>query len=406
MRKGLLRADGPRRTWVAFGLLVIAVAMLAGCGGGSSSSSSSSGEGGGSGEGASSTEAGGTADAGAEVSAAEKKVEEAEAPIKFETPGPPIDMAKNKGKTVWFVGASLSIPFIQTVVSGFEEAAGAAGVNVQVFDGKGKADLFNQGVSTAVSQNADAIVLQAIDPALVSAPLEQAKAAGIPVIDLFNRGPNDPLPPTVSAQVTLNYEESGETMADYIVAKSGGEAKVGMITWSIYPTTKEVAQGFTQELKDACSSCSIESSSNVSPTAPANEVQNQTTTLVQRIPELNYLAPVSDNLATAMVPAVEAAEREGLKIVSTDGDVSNLEIVREGGVQEADVSDPPLESVGWSAMDQVGRIMAGMPASKQDADLPTRLFDTESIPASNNELFASYADYQEQLESLWGLSSK
>lgn len=367
--------------------MILAVAALSACGSSSSQKPSQKAS-------SASSEAG--------LAEATEKVMEAEKPISFEPPTEPVEMSKNKGKTIWYIAPSLEQPFVVTVSKGVEAAAQAAGMSAKVFDGKGQADLFNQGVSEAVSQHASAIILQAIPPEVVSGPLAQAKAQKIIVIDSFNRAPSDPLPKNIDGQVTLDYPQSGRTMADYIAVHSKGTAKVGIVTWAVYPIYKELVPAFEEELSKVCPNCSTEAVKSVSPTSPATELQNVTSTMLAQHPTMNYLAPVSDNLATGMIPAVEASGSSGTKIVSVDGDAANLEHVEKSEVEIADVSDPPLEAVGWAQVDQIGRLLLGMPAAEQDTDLPTQLFTTDKIPSGSNK-FPGYEGYEEKYEEIWGM---
>jgi ribose transport system substrate-binding protein len=375
-------------------MLALGALALAACGssssdtGGSSSSSESSG----------SAESSGS---GGELAAAEKGVEEAKRPAQLNLPGEPLAMKKNAGNTVYYIAASLSIPFISEIAKATTKAGEAAGVKVVTVDGKGKADVFNQAVSTAVSQNASGIILHAIDPSIVSGPLAEAKKAGIPVVDMFNRGPTTALPSTVGAQITLDYPQSGRTMANYIAADSGGSGKVGVITWGIYEIYQEMVPAFEEELEKNCPGCELETVKNVSPTGPATELQNLTTQMLRQYPEMEYVAPVSDALALEVLPAVEAAGRP-VKVVSADGSTAGLEALETGEPFVADVSDPPLESVGWSVMDQVGRLMAGQKPSKEDADLPTQLFTGGEVPPLE-ERWPGFEGFEAKFEKLWGL---
>jgi ribose transport system substrate-binding protein len=391
-------------------LALLGALALAACGGGGSSTSSS-GSSSSEGSGAAGTEpesaSGGEAEAdeGGEESgglaSAEKAVEEAKAPAQLKLPTEAIEMSKLKGKTVFYITPSLQIPFCAELTKEAEAAGKAAGINVVGFDGKGKADVFNQGVEAAIAQHASGIILQAIDPSIVSGPLAKAKAAGIKVIDMFNRSPETPLDENVEAQVTLDYPRSGRTMANYIAADSGGKGKVGVVTWGIYEIYQEMVPAFEEELEKACPECELEAVKDVSPTGPATELQNVTTQMLRQYPDMDYVAPVSDALGMQMLPAVEAAGRE-VKIVTADGSIPALEALQEGPPMDAVVSDPPLPAVSWTALDQVSRLMLGKEPSEEDSDLPTQLFTAGEVP-EEAERWPGFEGFEEKFEELWGL---
>jgi ribose transport system substrate-binding protein len=409
-----------RLNWRSLALLAAAALLgalvLSACGGGgssTSSSSSSSETGAETSETETETETGGETEPAADeeeaeggessggLASAEKAVEEAKAPAQLNLPTEPIDMSKLKGKTVFYITPSLQIPFCAELTKEIEKAGKAAGVNVVGFDGKGKADVFNQGVEAAIAQGASGIILQAIDPSIVSGPLAKAKAAGIKVVDMFNRSPETPLDENVEAQVTLDYPQSGRTMANYIAADSGGKGKVGVVTWGIYEIYQEMVPAFEEELEKACPECELEAVKDVSPTGPATELQNVTTQMLRQYPEMDYVAPVSDALGMQMLPAVEAAGRE-VKIVTADGSIPALEALQEGPPMDAVVSDPPLPAVSWTALDQVARLMLGKEPSEQDSDLPTQMFTAGEVP-EEAERWPGFEGFEEKFEELWGL---
>lgn len=336
------------------------------------------------------------------VAKAEERVAQASEPMEPNLPKEAVDMSKNQGKTVWYIAPSLQIPYVQEVVAGVEKAADTAGMKVRIFDGKGKVDLFNQGINAAVSQGADGIVIQAIAPETVSGPLAKAKAAGIPVIDLFNRGPDTALPDTITAQVTRDYAENGRLMADFITADSGGDANVLVLTWDIYEIYQEMVPAFEEQLKTLCEGCEIKATESVSPIAPPSELQEKVSTLLRRFPDVDYVVPVSDALALGMVPAVEAAAGEP-KIVSSEGDSQSIQIIRDGGVQIADAAGPPVGTIGWAIIDQMGRVLAGQKAAPEDSRLPTQLITAENAEANDKQLYAGFDGFEAEYEELWGL---
>lgn len=392
------------RSLMCVAVFLLGAMVLTACGGSSSDSTSSSGS-----TESAETESAGGESAGAEgesegaggLAAAEKAVEEATAPAELNLSSEPLDMKKNAGKTVYFIASSLQLPFNATLAKGFEAAAEAAGVNAVTFDGKGKADIYNQGVETAIAQNAAGIVLQAVDPAIVSGPLAKAKQQGISVIDVFNRGPDAELPSTIEGEVTLDYPQSGRTMANFIAADSGGDAKIGLVTWGTYQVYKEMVPAIEEELEKNCPDCELLATKVASPTAPATEVQNLTTAMLRQYPEMDYLAPVSDGLGLSMLPAAEAAGRE-VKIVTADGQEAALEALEDEGPYAADASDPPLESIGWASMDEVGRLMAGQKSAPENANLATQLFVSGQVPPLE-ERWPGFEGFEEKYEQLWGV---
>ena len=348
----------------------------------------------------SSTSSKGTTKNSAGVAAAEAVVQAAERPITFTKPTPNFAMSKNSGKTVWYIAPDMSIPFIATIASGVKAAAAAAGMKAVIFDGKGQVNTFNQGVTEAVSQKASGIILQGINPALVSGPLAQAKAAGIPVIDSLNGDPTQPLASGVLAHVTVNYTEGGKLMADWVIAASKGTAHVVVFTSSIYTIYQNMVAGFKEEFAKLCpSTCKIDAVENVQPTGVATQLCSITSTAISRYPDAKYFVPFYDAMVTYMIPSIQQVHAN-VAIISHDGVTTNLDIIRKGGVQQADVSNPPTAAMGWAEVDEIGRLIAGLKPAPED--LPQQLFVKANVGSSDAGLFSGYANYESEYKSVWG----
>lgn len=375
---------------LVMGLIALGVTVsLAACGSGSTNNTS--------GGGASATSAASSPGyklALAAVTAAEK-------PMQLQLPSTPVDMAKNKGKTVMYVAPDMEIPFIASIASGVQAAAKAAGMNAVVCDGKGNVNTFNQCVAEAVSQKVNGIILQGINPALVSAPLKQAEAANIPVIDSLNGDPNQPLTNGLSAHVTVNYTEGGKLLADYVTVASKGHGQLVVFTSSIYTVYQNMLAGFKSELAKACPGCKLDAVENVQPTQVSTELGTITSTMLSRFPNAKYFVPFYDGMVTFMTPSIQQVSSH-VQIISHDGVTTNIDLIRAGQVQTADVSNPPNASMGWAEVDEIGRLMAGQPAVFEN--LPQQIFVKANVGANDSNLFPGYAGYQTKYEKLWGVS--
>jgi ribose transport system substrate-binding protein len=234
----------------------------------------------------------------------------------------------------------------------------------------------------------------------VSGPLKQAAAAHIPVIDSLNGDPNQPLTDGVRAHVTVNYTLGGKLMADYVAANSKGNGQVIIFTSSIYTIYQAMLKGFRQELKARCPKCRIDAVENVQPTQVGTELGTITSTALSRFPQAHYLVPFYDAMVTYMIPAIRQVGSHAV-IISHDGVNTNLNLIRQGDVQVADVSNPPTPSMGWAEVDELGRLMAGQPAVFEN--LPQQIFVRANLGKKGANLFPGYANYPAKYEALWGV---
>ena len=372
----------------------------------SSSSSSSVAAGGSSGAGSSSSTgsaAGGSSAAGGDcVSQAQAKVAAASKPLTFPAPTAPVSMSGAKGKKVFYIAPDMSLPFIAAIAKGFSDGAKAAGMDPTVFDGKGNVNTFNQGVTTAVAQKADAILLQGINPALVSGPLAQATSSKTVIVDSLNGGPDAALTGGVQAHVTVDYKLGGQIMADDALARSGCQGDLVFFTSSIYNVYVDMQAGFNDEVKALCPSCSAPTIVDVAPTDLATKLPQLTTTNLTRHPTSTVFVAAYDGMVGFMSPSIQEAKSK-VVIVSHDGVDANLQQIRAGNTpQVSTVSNPPNESMGWAEVDQLGRLLTGGQAIKED--LPQQLFTKDNTAATAAAMFPGYADYQAQYKKLWGVS--
>ncbi len=108
---------------------------------------------------------------------------------RWKPPGAPFDASKAKGKSIWYVSLSLSIPFEQYMAQGIKQGAKLVGAKGVGFDGKFSAADAARGIRLAVQSKASVIMLGGVEPSLVAPALADAKKAGIPVIMVNTQDP-------------------------------------------------------------------------------------------------------------------------------------------------------------------------------------------------------------------------
>jgi len=355
--------------------------VVAACG--SSSSSSSSGA---------PTASGSTA---ACVTRARAATEKAEAPLTVTLPPGPIDLSKVAGKNVWLL-VEIQNEFAQTLEAGFKAAAKAAGVTTHFYYGTGTVASWNAGVAQAVAAHADAILLFAINPGLVSAPLAAATAKHITIVDMFNGLPDEPLAKGVFAHITADWTADGVKMGNWALADSGCKLNAAIFSPSVLPILNEEIAGVKQTISSNCPSCKV-SSTNVDLGTLSSSLGPQVTSAIGRDPNINYLIPSFDGLVPLVLPSVQG---KTLKLVSHDGIPSSLNLIRQDAGENATAAQPPGEWMGWAMIDQLLRGMTGgKPANWL---IPVRMIDKSNIGASNSGLWTGgWVTYPTKFVDIW-----
>lgn len=334
------------------------------------------------------------------IEEAQAAVDAASQPLKFEVPTESVDVSKAQGKTIWVIVTSMQSPLHEAVAEGIEAAAEEAGVNVHFYDGQFQPDRYNDGIRQAIAQGADGIVLQSVARELVSGPIGDAVKQGIPVVDLWNGGIDEPLD-GFFAHVTSDFVQDGKVLADYVLAKSECKANAVTYTASQYVILLDMNKGIEDEFAALCpEDCKLKVS-EVNTGELATAVGPQVVADLNRDRSINWLIPQFDAAAQPMVPAIKAAGlSDRVKLVGHDGVDVNMDWVRNQDVQVMDMSFPEPDYVGWVILDQMLRALSG--AKPADLVMPGVVFDGDNIPAEGEPLFPEFGDYESAFEKLWG----
>lgn len=335
------------------------------------------------------------------VDQAKAAVEKAKSMPQFVAPGQSFDISKLKGKHVWIITSTLAVPFVATIAHGAEAAAKEAGLTTTLFDGKGEVTEWNRGLSQAVAQHADGIITVGASPELMKGPMAAALEAKIPVVDTLTADQAASLVPGTFAHVSISFRHSGELQADYAIAESNGKAHVLILGDNEFPGEVTRVEGMQHEFKALCPDCVV----TVQDTQVGNlgvKLGQLTQTLLRRSPDIAYILPTYDAQGIYVVPAIKAANLDKpVQVIGSDAVTSNLDWIRNGNVQVADVGEPDVWA-GWAAVDEIARAMLGLPSVEEG--IPLRLFTADNlkdVPNDENALFGG--DYVAQYRKLWGL---
>jgi ribose transport system substrate-binding protein len=355
------------------------LALVAACGGGDSDETSGRGA--------------------ADVAGAKAMIAEYMATPKFIAPGPTFDAeGKVAGKTVFEIPITSEVPFITAVEEGMRQAAEVVGAKLVVYPNQGEPSQWAQGIRTAIAQDADAITLFAQNPALLGPQIDQAEEAGIPVIVVRTSGEEEPCQRDPGGEVYGTtcvpgpFEQAGRLEADWVIADSGGDADVLVITSNDARSTIPLLKGLRAEFASKCPACDV---SYVDVPIPdwSVRVQTEVQSALLRNPEIDYVIPIYDSMSRYVVPGLRASNAtERVKISTFNGTPFVLEMLQDEDVVRMDVGEN-LAWVGWATMDQAFRAIAGI-APAESEHTPLRVFDDSNIDDSGRppKLDQGYGD--------------
>jgi ribose transport system substrate-binding protein len=330
----------------------------------------------------------------------------------FEPPGPAFDAARElRGKEIFEIPITSEVPFVTAFEMGMRQAADAVGATLTVHENQGDPLQWVQGMRNAIAQDVDAITLLAQDPALLGPQIAQAEEAGIPVIVLRTSGEDDPCQTDPDGEVYGTtcvpgpFERAGRLEADWVIADSGGDATVLVITSEDANSTDSLVRGLTDEFETRCPACDLEFIDVPIPDW-AREIRGEVQSALVRNPEIDYVIPIYDSMSQYVVPALKASGKaEEIQIATFNGTPFVLEMVQDEDIVQMDVGEN-LSWIGWASMDQAFRVIAGEEPVMSE-NTPLRVFDDTNVAEAGDppEFDRGYGRaYVEGYKRLWQVS--
>lgn len=328
---------------------------------------------------------------------AQEAVDAARKPLDLIAPTAPLDTQDLAGGTVWFVTLSMN-QFSIDMFAGVKEAAEAAGMQAVSFDGQGTLSRASEGLEQAVAQGAAGIVLVALDSSLVTAPLQQAQAAGIPVLDFMSNTEGVPAANTF-ASLTSDFGQDGKLAADWSMARTGCASDMVLIHASVLKIWTAEVDAAKKELDALCEDCT---SSTIDVDLPniSTSLPSQLTSALQSDPEVSDVFVGWDSAVPFLQPVIAGS---GLSpapsVMARDGIASSLQMIADGS-QDFTLATPPPGWIGWLAFDMTARAVTGAEIPKYT--IPTRIIDETNIgDGTDASVSPNYTDYQTAFTAAW-----
>jgi ribose transport system substrate-binding protein len=324
--------------------------------------------------------------------------------------GTAFDARVDAGKTIWYIPLVATVAPIQAIATNLKRALGVAGVKMQECDGKGSVVGWNGCIQQAVAQKPGAIVLESINPSLVSASVASAKAAGIPVLIDTATDSTSAWYPSASAQVSYDYTLGSQLVADWIIADSKGKANVLVIdTNDLSLKTAVTKNGYQSEFAKHCSGCAVTVDSVTSSADWGTMVTPLVTSALTKNPSINYVVAEYDPEVPGTITALAQLGKQGsVKVAAFNASLEQMQDLAQKNYVAVEVGSDQ-NSLGWAEADQVLRVLAGKQPVKLEAT-GTRVFTPSNIGSVslNTTNFYSGAWYGNGFEAayqkLWGLN--
>lgn len=312
--------------------------------------------------------------------------------------GPTEPAKAQPGKKIVILNCSLSLQGCAVAAQNAVEAAKALGwtsKSIEVSD----ATTYGQKFQTALTQNPDAILTVGFPAAVLpKGPLAQAKAKGIPVVDL--NGFCDVGKTGCDASEDYDLNKMGEYQGLALMNLTGDKLKL------LSYIDNELSSGFKNNaatiawLKQNCSNCQVVQQSNFLTADVAGKFPQQVVADVRKHPEANAILLPYDPVAGLVVPALaNAGLSNKILVVSNIGLKQNLQWVSQGHVEKNDVANA-LDWGTWAAIDDVVRLVNKQKLVPEN--VPLKIMTQSNAPSSGT-WDSDGVDFRSKYKSLWGV---
>lgn len=400
MTTSRLRRTGRARHWAIAGTVVILAASLAACGSGSGNSAGTTGSADSPADSPTATGSG-TSALATEVAALEKPLDSYPLPT-----GAIKDVSSLAGKTIYYIPITLQAPQFAATAKEIAAAAKAAGLKVQVCDGKGTPTDVNACVAQATSAKAGAIVTDAIPYGLAANSLDAAQQAKIPVV--------------INSQIVDASHPASPTLA-YVGENAGSDQQTALAKWTILdsqgkadllinqntdgPSQPAFVAAGKKVFASDCPACKV--TINGVSSANFSLVPSSTSAALLKDPGITYVQVQFEQFLQPTQAGIQSASKTGLKVITGAAELSSLKALQSGQIQAA--AGQATSYQAWVDIDASLRMMLGSQAP--DYTIPVRLF-TKSSAADVKVTDAALASgewfgpttFTDGFKKLWGVA--
>lgn len=288
-----------------------------------------------------------------------------------------MDVPVADGLTLGAVEKSLSNEFWRTLQEGYEFAAEdvskKAGVTLKIEVDATTDEADETGQQTMVenmtNQGYNALMLSPISDSNLTAAVENAKDAKIPVYNV-----NDGLIAEADYYAGPNAYQNGQLAAEWISKKLDDEGEVAIVIGMAKAfAARERTSGFKDWIADNNSNLKIVAEQNAD--WDRQKAKELAATWIQQHPDLKAIFCNNDDMALGVVEAVKEAEADIL-VVGVDGIGEAYESIRNGGL-DATVDSFPYY-MAQVATECTLRALAGQDMPRVVAT-PQALINSENV---------------------------
>lgn len=244
-----------------------------------------------------------------------------------------------------------------------------AGIKVSTFDSANDFGKLASDIETATVSGTGAIIIVSVDPNLVSAQIQEAANAGIPVFGV-DAGYID----CMQMNATSDNYQMGQQMCDYVFSLLGGKGKIVHITHRPHPGVVKRTLALIDELdknKDiqliAEYHCDVPNQIN-----NAKEIVENVLTTYPEKGSIDAIVCAWDEPAIGATQALMEAGRDEVIVVGVDGNEQAVQLINQGTTFKATLAQD-FEGMARLTAQEVIKVLNGETALKGEQYVPALL---------------------------------
>ena len=338
------------------------------------------------------------------VAAAAEIIEAARAVPDADNLGEPIDVSPLAGQTIYSIPIDSANQFFTVGEEAMRRVAAQADVELITFPTDGTQTSFQQGFAQAINAGAAVILLNGPLPETLGPQIEEANAAGIPVVPLHLSDVSEPTLEGLPYEAFAPFNDAARLMVLYAVADLEGPVNALVIQ----SAETGPAAGMVASIEETIANEAPAGSTVTVIDAPvpqwATSIQGQVQSALLRDPEINAVLPIYDSMSTYVAPGIEqSASDRGIGIYTFNGTPAILDMINQG-IVAMDTAESP-DWVAYVNVDTAFRAMLGVDPNTA-ATGPLRVIDISNVDETGTPPEANLGfgdEYPSAYLVLWGL---
>ena len=305
---------------------------------------------------------------------------------------------KVTGKTIGFVDILGVAAVEKRFYKSFKFAAEKAGWKVQFVDGEGDPSKILGAAQNFVNSGVDAIVFNSVPGEMVKPATKQAKAKGIPTINLITQA----TPGIYDGDYDEDEAKLTPPLAEKIKKDFPNGAKLGLLEAQAITASRGRVDALKKGLKG--SNVTIVDEADL-PEATPQAAGKASTDMLNAHGDINAIVGIFDQFSSPALAAIKTLHKPNVKYYSFYADSVHVPLMKRPGSRFVAVVDSNIAVVGFYAVDQLLQHFAtGKPVQAQ-ANVPIEpvIITKDNLPTTTDpdEGPVPFADLAKPYHDKW-----